>query len=204
MSILVSFIRESNIISGLHHDPTRSEIRAHDEFISSRACSPDLLRFVSTISTHNLRSGTRRNLCRLLDQTATLSPYRVHCLYRYLHPFDGCNGRSSRVLWLWMMYRHSSESRLTALRDGFLRGFYLQSQANFTPRARYDSSDDYSFRPDGNYKKFPCLCGGEFGRVLSSRPQPEGFVKRRRACNRCDRRVTTLEKAIGETLISGS
>ena len=203
MSIFFSFVRESNMLSGIIREPSLFELEAHERFVSSRACLPDLLRFVSSISSHRLRIGPRRNLVRLLDQSATLSPYRIHCLYRYLRPFEGCNGRSSRVLWLWMMYHSSVEARKLALRDGFLHSFYSQVHANFAPRTRADE-DINSFRSDGNYKKFPCLCGSEFGRVLSSRPQPEGYVKRRRACTGCDRRVTTLEKAIGETLISPS
>ena len=50
--------------------------------------------------------------------------FKTHCLYETLHPFMDGNGRSGRVLWLWMM----GGIQLVPL--GFLHTFYYQSLAN--------------------------------------------------------------------------
>lgn len=44
--------------------------------------------------------------------------YDLHHRYEMLHPFTDCNGRSGRMLWMWMM-RESAR--------GFLHEWYYQS-----------------------------------------------------------------------------
>lgn len=39
-------------------------------------------------------------------------------------------------------------------------------------------------------------CGGNTARVLDSRPQEDGTVKRRRVCASCGARFTTTEKPL--------
>ncbi len=50
---------------------------------------------------------------------SSLTPYEAHIRYERLHPFLDGNGRSGRVLWLWMM---GGKSPL-----GFLHSFYYQT-----------------------------------------------------------------------------
>lgn len=48
--------------------------------------------------------------------------YRAHQNYESLHPFTDCNGRSGRIIWLWMM---GGRAPL-----GFLHTWYYQSLAH--------------------------------------------------------------------------
>ena len=65
-------------------------------------------------------------LTEILEDAASrrFSPYDIHVRYETLHPFTDGNGRSGRVLWLWMMLRWGL---LTMVRLGFLHCWYYQS-----------------------------------------------------------------------------
>ncbi len=49
-------------------------------------------------------------------------PWRAHCRFLTLHPFTDCNGRTARVLWLWMMNIDGYEPL-----NGFLQEWYYQT-----------------------------------------------------------------------------
>ena len=140
---LEDFIRESNRIEGLHHDPTQDEIDAHAWFIPLRTVTvADLEMFVSIVQPdavvrrrkgQNVRVGQHRpppggpeieaalrSLLAVVRQSSGHA-YDVHCQYETLHPFTDGNGRSGRVLWLRMM------GGIEAVPLGFLHHWYYQS-----------------------------------------------------------------------------
>lgn len=145
---LVAFVRESNKIEGITRTPgeaqEEAEIVAHENFLRLDEVSVAALElFVEAIdggplrteSGMNVRVGSHRplpgsihirtlllELCELVN-TKALSPFEAHHRYEALHPFMDGNGRSGRVLWLWMM-RHAL-GRVQLL--GFLHTWYYQS-----------------------------------------------------------------------------
>lgn len=51
-------------------------------------------------------------------------------------------------------------------------------------------------REDGNYKKYPCTCGGEIRRVTKSFTNEDGVTIRERKCLSCGTRIRTKEDII--------
>lgn len=153
---LREFVRESNRIEGITREPTDAEIEAHEVFCALQSVAiKDLQAFVSIIAPdHVLRSEEGNNvrvgryiapaggaqIPRALNDIlrhANLrgglkaergdSAHLVHCRYEKLHPFSDGNGRSGRVLWLWMRWNHAPL--------GFLHHFYYEALANFPANA---------------------------------------------------------------------
>lgn len=141
---LIDFVRESNRIEGILREPTDAEIGAHALLLACENVTiADLEEFVHTVQPGavlrnrvglNVRVGSHypppggpdipHDLKYILDAAnlCTHESYETHHLYETLHPFTDGNGRSGRVLWLWMM----GEAPL-----GFLHAWYYQSlQAN--------------------------------------------------------------------------
>lgn len=135
------FVRESNRIEGIDREPTEDEISAHIDLLGRQKITiADLECFVSVVQPHavlrrlptqNVRVGNHiapvggshieTRLSELLARAEKRedSAYQIHCEYETLHPFTDGNGRSGRVLWLWMMDGWAPL--------GFLHKFYYQT-----------------------------------------------------------------------------
>ena len=141
---LEDFIRESNRIESIHRAATQDEIDAHIALLLQRRIMVgDLECFVSLVQPgavlrreagQNVRVGEHRpppggpaierTLERILvqaDEWRAERSYELHCQYETLHPFTDGNGRSGRVLWLWMM------GGIDRVPLGFLHTFYYQA-----------------------------------------------------------------------------
>jgi hypothetical protein len=146
---LSDFVQESNRIEGIHRQPLPHEIAAHEAFLACERISVESLSgFVSAVQPDaklrtaagmNVQVGSflpprggpeiRERLDKLLllaKRPATPKEvFMVHHGYENLHPFTDGNGRSGRILWLWMM---GGRSPL-----GFLHQWYYQSLAIEVP-----------------------------------------------------------------------
>ena len=146
MGDLISFIRESNRIEGIHREPTKAEIAAHEAMIDCQLSLGDVVSFVAAVAPGmllrdragmNVRVGDHiappggpdiiRGLQFILDEARSYAdPWRIHIAYEKLHPFMDGNGRSGRVIWLWQMLQLEDPH---VLRRGFLHTFYYQTLA---------------------------------------------------------------------------
>lgn len=142
---LVDFVRESNRIEGILREPSDAEITAHRDFLMNRdpVTVERLQAFVAVVAPGhvlreqrglNVRVGNhiapsggpfiRTELEFLLMKTDVNDPWHTHVAYETLHPFTDGNGRSGRMLWLWMM---------NTAPLGFLHHFYYQTLEHSRP-----------------------------------------------------------------------
>lgn len=149
----INFIRESNRIEGITHEPTLAEIEAFDCFVAQDIITVrDLQNYIDVCQKAaglpkselrdrpglNVTVGKyipplgditiRTRLEDILNDAASgrgneKEAYLVHQRYESLHPFLDGNGRSGRILWLWMMERET--------RYSFLQHWYYQSLENW-------------------------------------------------------------------------
>jgi len=139
---LLRFIRESNAIEDIHHEPTQKEIKEYNRFLDlDEVKIADLIMFVSVNAPgHKLRdkqgadvwiggelaplggAALPYKLQTILDDMEEAGAYSTHIKYEHLHPFTDGNGRSGRMLWLWQINKQRSIPKLS-----FLRLFYYQT-----------------------------------------------------------------------------
>lgn len=79
------------------------------------------------VGSHNPNTYVKEELNRLINRVNEFtllgeSPYKVHQEFEQLHPFLDGNGRTGRLLWLWMMNKQMKSIEL-----GFLHTWYYQS-----------------------------------------------------------------------------
>lgn len=140
---LIDFIRESNRIEGIVREPLPLEVQAHDVFLDlPSVTTADMANFVNWVADVPLRDRSGMNvqvgphiappggpdiiarLSFILDRANNRNAYNafeLHREYETLHPFMDGNGRSGRVLWLWMM------GGIDKVPLGFLHTWYYQS-----------------------------------------------------------------------------
>lgn len=142
---LLGFIRNSNRIEGIMSEPMQAEFSAYAAILGKDLIEvSDLEQFVAVIqpSAHlrireadNVSVGDfvpvsggphiRSLLESLLYEMgkgygSPLAAWQLHCQYEDLHPFTDGNGRSGRLLWLWMM-------GIRNVRHPFLHEWYYQT-----------------------------------------------------------------------------
>ncbi len=145
----LNFIRESNRIEGIKREPTEAEIDEYHHFMAQAEITlKDMIQFVSVYQPDaELRERAGMNVTvggyypphgdisirtrledLLIDANTAYNrqraAYKIHQRYESLHPFMDGNGRSGRMLWMWMML----DAPL-----GFLHTWYYQSLSNNRP-----------------------------------------------------------------------
>lgn len=142
---LENFIMESNAIEGINRTATEEEYKEACRFLAlERIELDDMIKFVKVyqpnaelrhkvglnvrIGKHMPPAGGHRialSLCSILSDASEFrhTSYKIHVRYELLHPFTDCNGRSGRILWLWMIHKLTGD--LPKL--SFLHSWYYSS-----------------------------------------------------------------------------
>ena len=140
---LDAFVKESNDIEGIYGF-TNKDLEAHERFLNlDKIAVSDLEIFVAAVQPGaairdkpgmDVRVGSHipmagglnvvKGIEALLLGVNRISPPQTsYCAYEYIHPFTDGNGRSGRVLWLWLMAQQGKLRSETT----FLKEFHYQS-----------------------------------------------------------------------------
>ena len=141
-----AFVRESNRIEDIVREPHPWEVAVFSEFLIGEAVTVHQLehivsafqpgarlrkrRFMDVTVGDHLPPGGGPHIVEALEEILNhvnsndWSPFRTHCEYESLHPFEDGNGRSGRALWAWQMIHTDTPPGLDL---GFLHAFYYQT-----------------------------------------------------------------------------
>ena len=142
----IDFVIESNRIEGIKRPPTGEELEEFERFMKlSIVTAKEMIAFVKVyqpdavlrnrsgldvrVGNYYPPKGSPTILGRLesiLQDAHSIkhNAFEIHQAYEALHPFTDGNGRSGRMLWMWMM----QDAPL-----GFLHTWYYQSLSNNRP-----------------------------------------------------------------------
>lgn len=151
-SAFIPFLRESNKIEGLTHEPTWEEQIAFARFYREPISFASVTEYQKTVApAHPLRTEpgmnvgvnshvapyggpqieeALREILRAIGLT-TFDPYQTHCEFLTLHPFMDGNGRTARALWARQMRDLGRDPFIRP----FLHTFYYQALSAADGRA---------------------------------------------------------------------
>lgn len=147
---LNSFLIESNLIEGIHRDPTGIELGRAEAFLSLPTIELKNLTFLQHAfapgkplrnkSGMNVRVGSYiapkggPNIVELIERLLLVAhikdsdPWVTHCMFEQIHPFIDGNGRTGRMLWAWQMLRNGNDPFALP----FLHRFYYQTLSSIS------------------------------------------------------------------------